>query len=87
MLIDVPGRESLQDILLICGWFHMGTMGEQAVVYGYRAKQFDSVLPLYGYEDNCNALGQKGEIIWSILWKGNVSGQYREDVRRTSCPR
>ena len=65
----------------------MGAMGERAVVYGYRAKQFDTVLPLHGYEDNCSALGQNGEIIWSILRKGNVSGQYREDVRSTPCPR
>lgn len=85
MLIDTPGEESLQDVLLICDWFHMGVVGNHATIFGFRNKQFDAVLQLQGYEDNCSALGKDGEIVWSILKKGKVLGQYLEDVDRASC--
>ena len=85
MFFDAPGEESLQDVLLICDWFHMGVAGNHATIFGYRNKQFDAVLQLQGYEDNCSALGKNGEIAWTILKKGKAPGQYREEVLRTSC--
>ena len=85
MLIDTLGEESLQDVLFICDWFHMGVMGNHATIFGYRNKQFDAILPLQGYEDNCSALGKNGEIVWSILKKGKMPSQYSEYVDRASC--
>lgn len=84
MLLDVSGPNALQDILLLCNWFHMGVTGTSANIYGYRSNQFGVVLPLRGYEDSCDA-HPHGESVWSILKRGKAPGLYREDVHNTRC--